>query len=374
MTHVAHVITGLGAGGAEGFLTRLVPELAVRGVTSTVFSLTDDGVYGEELRRSGTDVCPLGLRPDRPDPRVLVRLVRHLGDIRPDVVMTWLYHADLIGGMAGRIARVPVGWNLRQSAMGPAAPRRHHMLLRLNARLADRLPAQIVCVSHRALADHIDAGYPAERMEVIHNGFDVARFKPDAGARLAVRGELGIPADGRVIGHVARFDAQKDHRTLIHAIALVFAERSDTHLVMCGDGLESSNRELGELIDDSGLDRRRLHLLGRRQDVARLDAAFDVAVSSSAYGEGLSNALAEAMACGVPCVSTDTGDAEELIGGTGTIVPVGDAGALAQSVMAILDRQVPPVDAVRRRILDKFELGVSADAYRTCLERVARGA
>lgn len=374
MIRVAHVITGLGAGGAEGFLTRLVPELGERGVTGTVFSLTDDGVHGEELRRRGIDVCPLGLRPDRPDPRVLLRLVRHLGDIRPDVVMTWLYHSDLIGGVAGRLAGVPVVWNLRQSAMGPGAPRRHHRLLRLNARLADRLPARIVCVSNRSLVDHVDAGYPADRMVVIHNGVDIARFKPDSLARRDVRRELEIPAHAHVVGHVARFDPQKDHRTLLNGAAKVVAALPEVHLVMCGDGVEEANERLVGWIQEAGLDRRCVHLLGRRSDVERLDAAFDVAVSSSAYGEGMTNALAEAMACGVPCVSTDSGDARELIGDTGAVVSVGDADALARSILTVLDGKTPPVEDVRRVILDGFDLCSSVDAYQRCLERVAHGA
>lgn len=371
MTHVAHVITGLGSGGAEGFLTRLVPELGARGVTNTVFSLTDDGVHGENLRQNGVDVCTLGMQPGRPDPRALRRLVRHLDDIRPDVVMTWLYHADLIGGIAGRLAGVPVVWNIRQSAMGPGAPRRHHRLLRINACLAGQLPVRIVCVSNRALADHVAVGYPSPRMEVVHNGVDTLRFKPDAGVRRLVRQELGIATDEPVIGHVARFDPQKDHETLIRAAALIEVKRSDIHLVMCGEGVDGTNGELSRLIQKHGLDRRRVHLLGRRSDVDRLDAAFDVAVSSSAYGEGLTNALAEAMACGVPCVATDTGDADELIGDTGVVVPVRDPEGLAGGILELLRGATPPIEVVRRRIVEQFDLGSSTDAYVRCLDRVA---
>lgn len=370
MIHVAHVITGLGSGGAEGFLTRLVPELGARGATCTVFSLTDDGVHGEELRRRGIDVCPLGLRTNRPDPRVLPRLVRHLGDIRPDVVMTWLYHADLIGGVAGRVAGVPVVWNLRQSAMGSGAPLRHHSLLRVNARLAGRVPARIVCVSNRAMDDHVGYGYPAQRMEVIHNGFDTSRFKPDAEARRSVREELGIPDGDPVIGHVARFDAQKDHQTLLRAMAIVAAKHPDIHLIMCGDGVDDSNRALSDLIDEQGLDRNGVHLLGRRSDIDRIDAALDLALSAS-VSEGLSNALAEAMACGVPCVATDSGDAEDLIGDTGAVVPVRDPEALAGGILELLHLATPPIEVVRRRIVEKFNLGSSADDYVRCLEQVA---
>lgn len=373
MIHVAHVITGLGPGGAEGFLTNLVPGLERQGIGATVFSLTDDGVHGDDLRRSGVDVCPLGFRTGRPDPRPAVHLAAHLRDVRPDVVMTWLYHADLIGGLAATACGIPVVWNLRQSAMGPAAPDRHHRLVRTNARLSRRVPRRIVCVSERARSDHEAAGYPRDRMEVIHNGFDVQRYEPDAVVRAAVRAELGIPGNAPVIGHVARFDPQKDHLSMLRAASRVATERPDMHLVMCGDGVDRSNQHLGRWIGEVGLDRRSVHLLGRRDDVERLVTAWDVAVSSSAYGEGLTNALGEAMAAGVPCVATASGDARELIGPTGTVVDVGDPAALAAGIVGMLADRTVPVAETRQRIVDRFDLERATDRYARCLREVAAG-
>lgn len=363
MTHVAHVITGLGSGGAEGSLTRLVPALASHNVTSTVFSLTDDGVHGEELRSQGTEVRPLGLRVDRPDPRIPIRLVRHLRDIRPDVVMTWLYDADIVGGIAARLAGIPVMWNIRQSAMGPEAPTRHRLLLRSEVLLSRVLPRRIICVSQSAKDDHVAVGFPAQRMVVIHNGVDVERFRPDSAARTAVRRELGVPPDAMVIGHVARFDPQKDHATMLRAAAVVLRQRPGTQLVMCGDGVLASNRRLSNLVEASGIDRSGLHLLGRRPDAERLMTTFDVAVSSSAYGEGLTNAIAEAMASGIPCVATASGDAFQLLGDTGEVVPVRDPAALAEAILRVATRTQVPDAAARRRIVDHFGMASAAATY-----------
>lgn len=373
MTHVAHVITGLGSGGAEGFLARLVPALASHSVTGTVFSLTDDGVHGEELRSQGTEVCPLGLRVNRPDPRIPVRLVRHLRDIRPDVVMTWLYDADIVGGIAARLAGIPVLWNIRQSAMGPEAPTRHHLLLLSEVLLSRVLPRRIICVSQSAKDDHVAVGFPAQRMVVIHNGVDVERFRPDSAARAALRQELGIPTDATVIGHVARFDPQKDHATMLRAAAVVLCRRPGTHLVMCGDGVLASNRRLSNLVEASGIDRSGLHLLGRRPDVERLMTAFDVAVSSSAYGEGLTNAIAEAMAGGIPCVATASGDAVQLLGDTGEVVPVRDPAALAEGILRVATRTQVPDAAARRRIVDHFSLAAAAEAYSSVIRDTIAG-
>lgn len=373
MTHVAHVITGLGSGGAEGFLARLVPALASHNVTGTVFSLTDDGVHGEELRSQGSEVCPLGLRVNRPDPRIPVRLVRHLRDIRPDVVMTWLYDADIVGGIAARLAGIPVVWNIRQSAMGPEAPTRHHLLLRSEVLLSRVLPRRIICVSQSAKDDHVAVGFPAQRMVVIHNGVDVERFQPNSAARTAVRQELGIPSHAMVIGHVARFDPQKDHATMLRAAAEVIRRRPGTKLLMCGDGIEISNGQLRTLIDLVGIDERAIHLLGVRRDIERLMAAVDVAVSSSIH-EGLSNAIAEAMACGVPCVATATGDATKLISDSGMVVPTQDPRALAEAILSLASRTSVPVASARQHIIDRFGLDFSATTYAHVIrDTIARG-
>ena len=361
MIDVAHVITGLGTGGAEGFLARLAPKLLDHDIRSRVYSLTSDGDHAASLREHGIDVLSLGLRTSRPDPRRLYTLRAHLADTRPHLVMTWLYHADLLGGLVARSCGIPVIWNIRQSAMGPEAPAVHHALVRVNARLSQRLPLEIICVSESAAADHAAAGYPGSRLRVIHNGFDVDRFRPDHVANVEVRAELNVPRDAPLIGHVARYDPQKDHATALAAFARVVRERPDAHLIMCGDGIVASNAALAEAVTRTGA-ANQVRLLGRRTDLPRIDAALDVALSSSAYGEGLTNALAEAMACDVPCVATASGDAQDLVGDTGLVVPPRDPEALGSALLRILgSNEANP--SPRARILERWTLEAATQAY-----------
>src|SRR5262249_35104087 len=155
--------------------------------------------------------------------------------------------------------------------------------------------------SHRAL------GYRPARSEIVPNGIEVERYKPDAAARANVRRELGIADNAMVLAHVARVDPMKDHAGFLRAMA----QLPDVQALLVAAGTE-------ELAATPSV-----HRLGRRADVPRLLAAADIVVSSSAFGEGFSNAIAEGMACGLPPVATDVGDARIIIGSTGLVVPAG---------------------------------------------------
>ena len=203
-------------------------------------------------------------------------------------------------------------------------------------------------------------------MVVIPNGFDLEGFKPDSSARVSVRTELGIGPNHPVIGLVARFDPQKDHRSFIDAASILAARLPSAWFVLCGDDVTWDNQELARWIDDAGI-RDRVYLLGRRDDIARLLNAFDVASLSSAYGEGFPNVVGEAMACGVPCVVTDVGDSAWIVGDTGRVVPIRDPKALADSWLALVEagqqaRQMLGARA-RARIIEQFDLEVIAGRY-----------
>lgn len=365
-TRALHVISGLTRGGAETFLSRLAPRLRDRGVDSVVVSLTGEDELAEPLRRDGIPVLALGMRTPAPPIREVRRLWRVIDAANPDVVMTWLPHSDLIGGTIARVRGVPVVWNLRSAMADQDEERSHRVLLGVQRRMSRIVPERIVCVSTAALEAHRRLGFDADRMEVIHNGFDTAEFRPDPGARSAVRSELEVGDRTIVIGHVARIDPVKDHATALRAFALFRQQLPDSVLVLCGAGTDSLPNALTDIVRAKGL-MGHLRLLGSRSDVPRLTTAFDVAVCSSRF-EGLSNALGEAMSCDVPVVSTDSGDARELIGPTGRVVAVGDAEALATALVEILDGGRP---SPRERILERFSLDGSVDQYAALLRAVA---
>jgi len=371
---VVHVITELTAGGAEEMLLKLLRAQREAERVAQVVSLTDIGPVGASIQALGVPVTALRMKPGRPHPAAFVKLLRFLRRERPDVVQTWMYHADLLGGTAARMLGIPVVWGVRHDNS-----RRDKALTRLTRRLCAALsewvPDSVVFNSESARRSHARAGYAARKLMIIPNGFDLSRFRPDPEARAALRRELGIPEDAPVLGHVARYHPDKDHATFIAAAALVRRRCRSARFVLCGEGIEWGNHELAALVDREGL-RPSVHLLGNRPDVERVLAAIDVACLSSRT-ESFPNVLGEAMACGVACVSTDCGDVRSLLGGTGSVVPVGDPLAFAE---AVLDRLAPQRAAreatgaaARRRIAENYSLEAVVRRFQEVQDGVMRG-
>lgn len=374
---VVHVITGLNVGGAEIMLRNLLDCMGRSGVTFSVISLTDIGPIGNEIRASGIPVWALSMRPGMPSPWTVLKLAQLLRRESPDVVQTWMYHADLIGGLAAKTAgSIPVVWGIHCTGMTDpqGLKRRTLWTARACAWLSRFLPMQIICCGESPRAVHAAFGYAADKMVVIPNGFDLRHFSPDPAARGAVRQELGIPPDAPLIGLAARFDPQKDHAGFVEAAALLHTHIPDVHFVLCGDGVGWDNLALVTQIDRAGL-RSRCHLLGRRNDMPRIYASLDIATSSSSYGEAFPMVIGEAMACGVPCVVTDVGDSARIVGDTGRVVPPRDPVALANAWRDQLqlksDRRAQQGQAARKRIAAQFSLVAVAAQYQTLYEDVA---
>lgn len=370
MITIAHVITGLRQNGAETMLLKLLQQTDRTQFSVRVFTLlAPPGPLAEPIQAMGIPVDALGISRGVPNPMGVWRLASALRDMRPDVVQTWMYHADLVGGLAAKLAsiRLPVLWNIRQSTFDPNHTRRRTVgVARLCATLSGHLPHGIICCSEAARRVHVALGYDEAKIQVIPNGFDPVAFRPDADARIALRAELGLPADVPLVGIVARVEPQKDHRTFVAAAARLHARLPNVHFVICGNGADPSNAELMAWIDGAGLSSM-CHLLGQRNDVPRITAALDLATLSSAYGEGFPNVLGEAMACEIPCVATDVGDSAHVVDDTGRIVPPRDPDALASAWGDLLTAGDAERKALgqraRRRILDNFSISRVTRAY-----------
>ena len=366
---IIHLITGLSTGGAELSLVKLLSASDLDEFSIKVISLGEEGSVGKEIRDLGIPVINLGWKAGFPNPFQWLTLVKLLKFESPDILQTWMYHADLAGGICGKLAGVKhILWNIRNFNLDKKFIKPGTMwVVKACGLLSSWLPDTIIACSEQARLIHIQKGYAKGKFLIIPNGFDLRKFHPDMQARDSVRKELGLMPNTPLVGLVARYDPIKDHPNFIAAAGILHQQNPGIHFLLCGDGITDQNEELMNCVKMNGMGLT-THLLGLRKDIPRLTASLDVAVSSSA-GEAFPNVIGEAMSCSVPCVVTDVGDSAFLVGETGKIVPPHNHQALAEASLALLemsegDRRRLGLSA-RQRIVDNFELSSVVQRYET---------
>ncbi|MBS0344210.1 MAG: glycosyltransferase [Proteobacteria bacterium] len=345
----------------------LTADLNRHTVVHRVVSLTTRGVHAEVLEKHGIKVDVLGMSRGRVTPLGLWHLYRVLKTSQADVVQTWMYHSDLLGGVAARLAGIRrVIWGIRHSNLDPSRNSRSTLaVVRLCSWLSRVVPLKVVSCSHNASKLHIRHGYAPQKFIDIPNGYRTDLFRRDDELRQRTRAGLGIDGDHFVVGMVARFDPLKDHRNLIGALRT--AKRGGSSPFLCllvGPGMDATNSDLinwlgeAELLDI-------VRLLGVRSDVPAIMNAIDLKVLSSA-GEAFPNVLAEAMACGTPCVTTDVGDAAVIVDRFGWVVPAQDSTALADAISTAKD-----LHARRRDLWNlRCDQGIAHIAQHFSMERM----
>jgi len=376
---VAHVVPDLNVGGAETALVRLVEALDRTRFVSLVVTLRDGGALAARAADTGARVVSLGMRSRLPSPVALARLRSALRAFAPDVVQGWMYHGNLAAWAGARLlARRPaVVWNVRQSLATLAHERRTtRLVIRANACLSRRVD-RIVNNSRASAAQHAALGFDPQRTEVVPNGFDVELFRPRSDARGALRAALGVTPDALLAGMIARVHPVKRHDLFLGAVAHAVRDGLDVHAVLVGTGASAASADAARLVADARL-AGRAHLLGERADVERILPGLDVLVSASGWAEGFPNVVGEAMACGVPCLVTDTGDCAEIVGDAGVVVPAGDGAHLAASLAELLRRPAEERARMgargRERIRASFTLERCAERYASLYASLAGGA
>lgn len=363
MIQIVHVISDLDTGGAEVMLAKLVGAMDRDRFSNTVISLTDRGQLGEQIESSGVVVHTLGMKRGRPDIFALPRLIRLLKTLKPTVVQSWLYHADFLSTLAVKLSGSPIlVWNVRCSDMDLT---RYSPLTRWVQRMLAKwsaTPAAVIVNSEAGKQQHERLGYRPRRWEVIPNGFDIQRFHPDQRVQLSLRKEWHMPEDAVVVALVARVDPMKDHPTFLNAAQEVSKARQHARFLLVGKDTQT----LAPAVAARGLTDR-VCVLGYRSDIECLLPGVDVLCLSSAFGEGFPNILGEAMACGIPCVSTDVGDAGRIISDTGLVVPMRDPASLAHAIIDMIDRGPAAREhlgrAARARIEEEYSLSRIVDRY-----------
>ncbi len=356
------LIRALSTGGAERQAALLAKGLKARGHPVKVMVFYGGGTLEADLTAAAVPVIDLGKRGRWDTAAFWWRLVRAVRREQPDVLYSFLTVANLLNGLLEPlIPGVKRVWGLRASNMDPSRyDWLHRITMSLETRLARR--ANLIIANAQAGLDVALAnGLPADRISVIRNGIDTTRFRPDRAAGIPLRAAWGISTHQPLIGLVGRLDPMKGHPAFLLAAAQLRDLQPDTRFVCVGEGSANYRAMLMAEAGALGL-QEILHWAGDRQDMPAVYNALDVAVSASLFGEGVSNMLGEAMACGTPCVTTAVGDSAWVVGETGVVVPPGQPAALAEGIAAQLERLSLEGESLRQQVRQHIETNLSTDA------------
>jgi glycosyltransferase involved in cell wall biosynthesis len=373
---ILFLIRRLGYGGAERQLVALARSLRESGHSVSVAVFYPGGPLEDDLHAAGVPVRALDKTGRWDIVGFTWRLIKLVYRERPDIVHGYLCVSNILTALiAAAFPRVRAAWGVRASNMNLAD---YGWLARFLYLVEGRLAcfADLIIVNSQAGLDYAAAnGFPKNKMLVIPNGIDTDRFRPDSRARRRVRAEWGIKDCEELVGLVARLDPMKDHATFLRAAALLSAERKQTAFVCVGDGPGRYKERLVKLGGELGLGGR-LIWAGPQVEMPAVYNALDVLVSSSSYGEGFSNVIGEAMACGVPCVATDVGDSASIVGRSGEVVPPRDPEALKAAIAKCLDAPRPDGWAEpcgRQRIIGSFSVKELERRTEAALLRLCEG-
>jgi glycosyltransferase involved in cell wall biosynthesis len=355
---ILHLITTLDVGGAECMLLKLINS-AIPDFQHKVIYLKGNGKLVERFDNSVEPPICLNLKGSLRIANALKMLINQVNDYQPDIIQTWLYHADLFGLLVGKIAHAPVIlWNVRCSYIDFSDyALSSKLIFKVLTHLSTR-PTGVIFNSESGRKFHQQCGYRPKLCQVIPNGFDIHRFRPNQAARKEFRSQLGIRMEAPVIGMVARYDPIKRYPVFIQAARILLESISDVKFVLVGEGVNGENRVLDQQIASLGLGDH-FYLLDNRPNLHDIYPIFDINTLTS-YSEGFPNVIGEAMASGVPCVATMVGDAEKIIGDTGIIIPVDRPQRLAEAWKEMLalsmEDKMRLSRAARKRVVDNFDI------------------
>lgn len=374
---VMHVITHLGAGGAEASLFQLVKNNQCD--RQVVVSLRGLGVYGDQLRAHGVAVYTLDMGRGRISISGFKSLFGLIRKVRPDVIQTWMYHSDLFAGVVARLAfNNSVCWGIHHSNLDRDANSVSLLwIVRACAALSWIVPKYIISCSVRSKEIHKKWFYRKSIFSVVPNGYDIEQFNANDDKRAEFRQSIGVEEEV-LLGMVGRWHPQKDHANLIKAMVLV--NDKSPNLVRCvlvGNDMDSKNKSLTALIAKENAANYFI-LLGTSDDVPAVMNGIDIHVLSSC-GEAFPNVVAEAMACQTPCIVTNVGDAALIVNDKGWVVPPSSSKDLASAVLKAIDLAKDEKSwnqrciSCRDRIVDKYEIGRVVEQYREVWKKALSG-
>ena len=369
MMKILHVISGLKRGGAETQLFRICQF--DRDNVHVVVSLSNKEGYGDILEKINVSVYALNFSSGKINISGLFKLYRIIKQSKPDVIQTWMNHADLIGGIIARIAGIKnIFWGVHQTILIKGKSKASTiMIVRLNAILSNLIPNKIIYCAEKSREVHELIGFKKSKGVVIQNGYDINIFHQNDSLAKDFRDKLKIPQDAFIIGHVASYDPLKDQDTLIKSLGKLLQRKIKFTAILVGANLDHLNDDLVSSLKKNGLSDN-VHLLGIRDDIQSVMNAIDLFLLTS-ISEAFPNVLNEAMLCGTPCLTTDVGDAALIVDKTGWIVESRDSTSIANACINALNEKEQDSEnwkkrkeACRERIMENFSFEKMINKYK----------
>lgn len=357
---IALLIRALDRGGAERQLVTLADGLSAKGHDVHVLTFHDNGALVPELQATGAVVRPVKKQGRWDVAGFLVRLVRELRSIAPDVVYSSMPAANVASALTRSLVRGPaVVWRLASSEMDLAE---YHWFSALSYKVEAMLastPELIVANAISGREAAVRRGYPADHVKVIANGIQTGLFVPREQSGKAVRHAWGLDESKWTIGQVARSDPKKGYEDFLSAAKILRGIRTDVQFLCIGVDSGEYALRLKERAKQAGISGC-VTWRGIEAEMGPVYNAMDINTLSSRFGEGFPNAVGEAMSCSVPCVVTDVGDSGIIVGDTGETVPPGSPEQLARGWTRVIDRleadQGDLKRMTRQRIVDHFSV------------------
>lgn len=368
--HVLHIIPTLDVGGAEVSLTNLI-KLDDEDISYSIVCIIKRGSLKAVTNKDVT-IYNLSLASVFSAPRVFLKLVFILRKIKPDIIHTWMYHANLLGIIAKLMGYNNIVWGIRTTdSIGLKASFSSRFIRKLNIIFSKWIPSHIVYVAHAAKLNHENNGYNRMSAFVIPNGFDTTKLNPisihDA---KYLKEKLGILDDEIIIGSVGRFSIEKDHQSFIAACGILLDKKVKFKVLLVGRELTNENQQLIGWIKTTGHIENFI-LCGEQSEIVPYYSIMDIFCLHS-RNEGFPNVLGEAMAIGIPSVSTDVGDARKLVDGIGIIVPKEDPKLLANGLITMIEKTKEEKDNIRKASRDHIVKYYSLKNTIKCYQKLYR--
>lgn len=372
---ICHVITSLDIGGAELVLYRLLlaqPELKN---DVMVISLTKVGRVGEQLQQAGFTVISLQAIGALSLISAVYKLAVIFKKNKPDIVQSWLYHADLVASLSAVLGRAPhVIWGIHTCQLPKRKPMTR-LIMKSCALLSSVIPERIVCVAEAARQLHICNGYQAAKLTVIPNGFNLADYQSSTEYKSLCRKRLGIAENVLCVGVIGRWHPDKGQDIMLNAISLLQDRFPEVIFIFAGRGCDSSNEAFLSLVRHCPLPQN-IIALGERSDITDILQALDVFCLPSRT-EAFPLALGEAMCASLPVVATDVGDVRYMTGDLAPLVEKDNIEQLATGLVEMLACTVAERKSLGKKLQQRastfFSIESMVENYQELYNRVSSG-